>query len=180
MRPYKVRGLRLRQLPAWKTALAAGLVAATLTGCGPAVPDLEPDAAKQLQANVLSVTRSAAGQDAAGALKSLDELVAQLDAAAAEGRVSFKRHQSIMKAVDAVRADLAAAQAQAQAKAEAEAAAAAEAAAQAAAAAAAAANEASQAAVPPVVVAPAPAPAPAPAGQNPGSGKGEKGKEKDG
>jgi len=171
-----VRGLRLRQLPAWKTALAAGLVAATLTGCGPAVPDLEPDAAKQLQANVLSVTRSAAGQDAAGALKSLDELVAQLDAAAAEGRVSFKRHQSIMKAVDAVRADLAAAQAQAQAKAEAEAAA--EAAAQAAAAAAAAANEASQAAVPPVVV--APAPAPAPAGQNPGSGKGEKGKEKDG
>ncbi|MBT2595645.1 mucin-associated surface protein [Arthrobacter sp. ISL-72] len=170
-----MRGLRLPQLPRWKTAFAAGLVAAALTGCSPAVPDLDPDAAKQLQANVLSVSRSAAGQDAAGALKSLDELVALLDAAAAEGRVSFKRHQSIMKAVDAVRADLAAAQAQA--KAEAEAAAAAEAAAQAAAAAAAAASEASQAAVPPVVV--APEPAPAPAGQNPGGGKGEKGKDKD-
>ena len=88
-------------------------------------PDLEPDSAQQLQAKVLSVSEAAAGSDPASALKSLDELVVQPDASAADGGVSFKRHQSIMKAIEAVRADLAAAQAQAQAAAAAEAAAAA-------------------------------------------------------
>lgn len=137
--------------------LAAGLLSAALAGCGSAAPDLGSDAAQQLQAKVLTVSQSAAGNDPAAALKSLDELVAQLNAAAAEGNVSFIRHQNIMKAIDAVRADLAAAKAQA------EAAAAETAAAQAAAAA----SQASQTAVPPAVEAPA-------------QGKGQKGKGKNG
>lgn len=149
---------RRPSLRGWKTVLAAGLLSAALAGCSPAAPDLESDAAQQLQAKVLAVSQSAAGNDPAGALKSLNELAVQVDAAAADGNVSFKRHQSIMKAVDAVRADLTAAQA---------AAAAAEAAA-------AAAAQASQPAVP---TAPQ---APAPAQGNPGPGKGEKGKGKDG
>lgn len=132
------------------------------------------EAAQQLQAKVLTVSQSAAGNDPAGALKTLDELVAQLDAAAAEGDVSFKRHQSIMKAIEAVRADLSTAKAQAEA-----AAAAAAQAAAAKAAADAAAAEAAKAAAVPAAEAPAPV-APAPAQQNQGPGKGEKGKGKDG
>jgi hypothetical protein len=142
------------------------LLIAALAGCSPAAPDLESDAARQLQAKVLTVSQSAASNDPAGALKSLDELVVQIDAAAADGNVSFKRHQNIMKAVDAVRADLTAAQA-AQAAAAAANAAAAEAAA-------AAAAEASRAAAPPAQEAPSPAQG------NTGPGKGEKGKGKDG
>lgn len=139
----------------------AGLLSAALAGCNPAAPDLKSDAAQQLQAKVLTVSQSAADNDPARALKSLDELVTQLEAAAAEGNVSFKRHQSIMKAIDAVRADLTDAQAQAEA-----------AAARAAAAkAAAAGTQPSQAAVPP---------AEAPAEGNPEPGKGQKGKGKDG
>ncbi|WP_311380621.1 mucin-associated surface protein [Arthrobacter sp. ISL-69] len=149
----------------WRTVLAAGLISAALAGCGTAAPDLQNDAAQQLQAKVLTVSEAAAGNDPDAALKSLDELVAQLDASAADGGVSFKRHQSIMKAIEAVRADLAAAQAQAEA-------AAAEAAA--AEAAAAAAAQASHAAQPPAQVQ-----APAPAQGNSGPGKGEKGKGKD-
>lgn len=151
----------------WRTVLAAGLISAVLAGCGTAAPDLQEDAAQQLQAKVLTVSEAAAGSDRAAALKALDELVAQLDASAADGGVSFKRHQTIMKAIEAVRADLAAAQAQAEAAA-AEAAVAAEAAA-------AAAAQASQAAAQP----PAQVQAPAPAKGNPGPGKGEKGKDKD-
>ena len=147
----------------WKQVLAAALISASLASCSAPAPDLEPDSAQQLQAKVLSVSEAAAGSDPASALKSLDELVVQLDASAADGGVSFKRHQSIMKAIEAVRADLAAAQAQAQAAAAAEAAAAAAAAAQA-----------SQAAAEP----PAPVQAPAPAPGNTGPGKGEKGKGK--
>ena len=151
----------------WRTVLAAGLISAVLAGCGTAAPDLQKDAAQQLQAKVLTVSEAAAGNDPAAALKSLDELVAQLDASAADGGVSFKRHQSIMKAIEPVRADLAAAQAQAET--------AAAAAAAAAEAAAAAAAQASQAAAQP----PAQVQAPAPAQGNSGPGKGEKGKDKD-
>lgn len=136
----------------WKILLTAGVLAAVLAGCGPA-PDLKNDAARQLQARVLTVSQSAAGNDPAGALRTLDELVSQLDASAANGDVSFKRHQSIMSAINAVRADLTAAQA---------------AAAQAAAAAA------PSDTAPPATEAPAPSPA---QGSN-GQGKGEKGKGK--
>lgn len=151
-----VRRLRPSQPPHWRTVLAAGLLSAALAGCSSATPDLEIGTAQQLQAKILTVSQSAATNDTTGALKSLDELVVQLDAAAAEGSVSFKRHQSIMKAVDTVRADLTAAQAQAAA-----------AAAEAAAAAAQAATTATQTAIPP-------------AGEVPTQGKGQKGKGKDG
>lgn len=151
------RRLHLPQPLRWRTVLAASLLSASLAGCSPAAPDFGSDAAQQLQAKVLTVSQSAASNDAAGALKSLDELVTQLDAEAAEGNVSFKRHQNIMKAIDAVRADLTAAKAQA------EAAAAETATAQAAAAAA----QASRTAVPP-------------AQGSPGQGKSQKGKGRDG
>lgn len=124
-------------------SFAAGMLALSLTGCGGAVPELGADAAAQLQQRALVVTKAAAGSDPAAALTSLEQLASDLDAAAADGRVSFKRHQNITAAVDAVRADLAAALAAKKAKA-------AEAAAKAA-------NAAS--ASTPAVVAPAPAPA---------------------
>jgi hypothetical protein len=136
----------------WKILLTAGVLAAVLAGCG-AAPDLKNDAARQLQAKLLTVSQSAAGNDPAGALRTLDELVSQLDASAANGDVSFKRHQTIMSAITAVRADLTAAQA-------------------AAAASAAAAAETSA----PAVVVPAPAPVPSDSGKSEkgkGSGKGK-------
>jgi hypothetical protein len=137
----------------WKILLTAGVLAAVLAGCG-AAPDLKNDAARQLQAGVLTVSQSAAGNDPAGALRSLDELVTQLDASAANGDVSFKRHQTIMSAITAVRADLTAAQA-----------------------AAAATPEPAETSAPAVVV-PAPAPVPSDSGKNekgkgPGKGKGD-------
>lgn len=137
--------------------LSAALLGGALAGCGPA-PELGKDAAKQLQSQVLAVTEAAAGSDPAASLKRLDELVTTLDGAAARGEVSVPRHQNIRASIDAVRADLNAAQAAAQA---AKAAADQEAAAQAAAAAAASA---------PAPV--APAPVPAENGKTKGKGKG--------
>lgn len=96
----------------------------SLAACGPAEPELGHDAAKLLQSRVLTVTDLAASNDPAGALVALAELEEQLEAAGASGEVSFKRHQSIMTAIDAVRTDLLAAQSAAQAKAAADAAAA--------------------------------------------------------
>lgn len=92
-------------------SLAGCLAAAALAGCTPSAPDLDPGTGRDLQAQVLAVTAAAAADDPATGLRSLDELVGHLTGAAANGEVSFKRHQSIMKAVEAVRADLLAAQA---------------------------------------------------------------------
>jgi Meckel syndrome type 1 protein len=156
-------------------ALLAGLLAAgALAGCGPA-PELGRGAASQLQAQVLSVSQAAAANDRAGALKHLDELLTRLDAAAASGEVSFRRHQSIKSSIDAVRADLVAQQAAAEAARKAAEAASAKqaAAAQAAAQAAAAAKAAPAAAAPAPARAPAPAPAPAAKGKPKGKGKGK-------
>jgi len=167
--PRRPRPLRTRRaLASW--LLGTTLLAGTLAGCAPA-PELDRNAAGQLQSHVLAVTEAAAANDPAASLKHLDELVLTLDAAAARGEVSFKRHQSIRKSVDAVRADLNARQAEAEA---ARAAAEQEAAAQAAAAAAQA--EADAAAAAAAAAAPPPAVAPAPPADN---GKG-KGKGKDG
>ncbi|MFF2244626.1 mucin-associated surface protein [Arthrobacter sp. NPDC058130] len=147
------------RLPA---GLIAGLVlAGALAGCGSAAPELGRDAARQLQSQVLAVSEAAASNDPAGSLKKLDELLTGLDAAAASGEVSFKRHQSIKSSIDAVRADLVAQQAAAEA---ARLAAEQEAAAQAAAAAAAAA---------PAPAAVVPAPAPANSGKAKGKAKGK-------
>ncbi len=97
----------------------------SLAACGPAEPELGFDASKRLQSRVLTVTDLAAANDPAGALVALAELEEQLEVAGANGEVSFKRHQSIMTAIEAVRTDLLSAQAAAQAKAAADAAAAA-------------------------------------------------------
>ena len=148
---------------AWRramTVLTGFTLAAALAGCG-AAPELGPDAAAKLQERVLEVTRSAAGSNPAAALKSLARLSSELDAAAAAGQVSFKRHRSISAAINSVRADLTAAQA------------AKNAAAQAAAAKATAAPKPSPTTAP-AAVAPVPVPAPAPAnsGRQDNSGKG--------
>jgi hypothetical protein len=90
-------------------ALIVCLFAAGLAGCAGPAPELEDNAAAQLQQRVLAVTSAAAGNDPAEALKSLDGLGSELDAAAAAGKVSFRRHQSITVAINAVRADLSAA-----------------------------------------------------------------------
>jgi hypothetical protein len=133
----------------------AVLFAGALAGCG-APPELRPDAARQLQSQVLAVTEAAAAEDPAGSLKLLDELATTLDQAAARGDVSFKRHQNIRASIAAVRTDLTAQQAAAEtARLAAEQLAAEQAAAEEAARAAAAAA----AAPPPAVVVPAPDPA---------------------
>jgi hypothetical protein len=85
---------------------AAGIAAAAAAGCSPVPPELDPAASLELQSRVLAVTSAAASGDPAAGLRSLDELVDHVTRAAADGEVSFKRHQSIMKAVETVRADL--------------------------------------------------------------------------
>jgi hypothetical protein len=160
--PGPALGSPRRILAGW--LLGTVLLTGTLTGCA-AAPELDPAAARELQAQVLSVTAAAAANDPAASLKHLDELAVKLDEAAARGEVSFKRHQSIRKSVDAVRVDLSAQQAEA-----ARVAAEQEAAAQAAAAAAAQAKAAAAAAAaPPPAVAPAP---PADSGKTKAKGKG--------
>lgn len=162
----RARPLPLRRaLRRASVAFAGGVLALGLTGCGGTAPELGADAAAQLQQRALVVTKAAAGSDPAAALTSLEQLASDLDAAAADGRVSFKRHQSITAAVDTVRADLKTALAAKQAKA----AEAAEAAAKAATAA---------SATTPAVVAPAPAPASGdPARGNEGKGTSDEDKD---
>ena len=162
-----------RRTPAaWRramTVLTGCMLAAGLAGCAGAAPELEADTASKLQQRVLEVTRSAASSNPAAALTSLDRLSAELDAAAAAGQVSFKRHRSIVAAISAVRADLTAAQAAKKKAADA----AAKAAAAKAAATKAAATKPSPAPSPRVgVPAPVPAPAPANGGPQDNSGKG--------
>lgn len=166
------------------TIVVAACLAAALAGCAPAAPDLDSKTGKELQAQVLAVSAAAAASDPATGLRSLDELVGHLTAAAANGEVSFKRHHSIMKAVEAVRADLLAAQATKAAAAKAEAERAATAAAKASAAKEAAAKAAAEAsAAQAAVVSQAPEPAessesavskqPTGEGRNKGSNKGK-------
>ncbi|MFC7848788.1 mucin-associated surface protein [Arthrobacter sp. NPDC057388] len=157
-----------RRAPAaWRrtaTVLTGCVLAAALAGCASAAPELETGAAAKLQQRVLEVTRSVAGSNPAAALTSLNKLSTELDAAAAAGQVSFKRHRSIMAAISSVRADLTAAQSARKA--------AADAAAKAAAAKATATVKPSPPAAP-VIVVPAPAPVPANGGQQNNSGKGK-------
>lgn len=169
-------GLRSALPARASTTLAMGLLAFGLVACGGTAPELETDAASQLQQRVLAVTKAAAGNDPAKALKSLEQLSSELDAAAAAGQVSFKRHQSITVAIDSVRAGLTSAQAAEKSAA---------AAAAKAAAAKAAADAVKQSPSPvtaPVVVAPAPAPTPVPDAGEKGresSGKGNGDEDKD-
>lgn len=156
-----------------RLAITAVLLAAALAGCGAPAPDLGRDAAQQLQSQVLAVSKAAAANDPAGSLKLLDGLLTSLDTAAANGEVSFKRHQSIKSSIDAVRADLTAQKAAAD-KAAADKAAAAKAAADKAAADKAAADKAAADKAAAAQAAAAAAAAPAPGGGKPkGKGKGK-------
>lgn len=160
-------GTPRRILAGW--LLGTVVLTGTLAGCA-AAPELDGTAARELQSQVLSVTEAAAANDPTASLKHLDDLVLKLDEAAARGEVSFPRHQSIRKSVDAVRADLNAKQAEAaRVAAEQDAAAQAAAAAAAQAQAAAQAEAAAAASTPPPAVAPAP---PADNGKTKGKGKG--------
>lgn len=103
--------------------VAAGIAAAASVGCSPVPPDLDSATGRALQSRVLAVTSAAANGDPAAGLRSLDELVDHVTRAAADGEMSFKRHQSIIEAVETVRADLRAAKAAAEKAASAEAAA---------------------------------------------------------
>lgn len=98
-----------RRLGVAAKPLAACFMVAALLGCSPASPDLDPQTGKELQTRVFAVSTAAASADPATGLRTLDELVDHVTRAAADGKVSFKRHQSIMKAIEAVRADLRAA-----------------------------------------------------------------------
>ncbi len=156
-----------------KVVLAIALLCGTVSGCA-AAPELNGDAARELQSQVLTVTEAAAANDPAAALRHLDGLVQKLDEAAGRGEVSFQRHQSIRKSIDTVRTDLNAQQAAAETArvaAEQEAAAQAQAAAQAAAAAAQA--QAAASAPAPAVAPAAPAEPPADTGKAKGKGKGK-------
>ena len=99
-------GARLVNRRVAAAALALIVSAGALGGCASPAPDLDAAAAGQLQSRVLAVTQAAAADDSPGALKQLDELTTALDTAAADGKVSFKRHQSIKSSIDAVRNDL--------------------------------------------------------------------------
>ncbi len=73
------------------------------------VSDYPRTVAARLQADVLSVTTSAAEGDPASALSRLDELTAALDDARAKHEVSAARFQSISESIALVRTDLEAA-----------------------------------------------------------------------
>ncbi|GAA1255542.1 mucin-associated surface protein [Arthrobacter pascens] len=169
---------RGRRLHVAARLAAACLTVAALSGCAAAPGDLDPQTGRELQARVLAVSTAAANADPAVGLRTLDELVDHLTRAAADGDVSFKRHQSIMKAIGAVRADLRAAMAAKTAASKAAAEKAAAAAEKAAAAAEKVAAEATEtAAAPNIAVRPAPAtlaplPLPSPAPDNGNGGKG--------
>jgi outer membrane biosynthesis protein TonB len=87
----------------------ATLVLLLATGCQASPPELSPDDAKTFQSRVLAVTTAVSDGGYAAALEALQALETELDAAAAEGSVTFARHQRIKAALSVVRADVQAA-----------------------------------------------------------------------
>jgi hypothetical protein len=85
---------------------AAVLAAALLSGCATTEAGLEREAARQLQARVLEVTQASSENDPAAALKALEGLEAELEAAQSEGQISEDRRRSITTIATAVRAKL--------------------------------------------------------------------------
>lgn len=82
---------------------------ASVSASASPVSDYPRTVAARLQADVLSVTASAAKGDPASALSRLDELTAALDDARAKHEVSAARFQSISESIALVRIDLEAA-----------------------------------------------------------------------
>lgn len=92
------------------SAIASAILVVGLTaGCQTSAPDLGAEQAKAFQARVLTASSSVADGGYAAALEELTALETELDAAAADGTVSFSRHQRIDAALSAVKADLQAA-----------------------------------------------------------------------
>ena len=85
---------------------AAAVVAGLLGGCAPGDTGLQRDAARQLQARVLEVTQASSQNDPAAALKALEGLEAELEAAQAKGQITEERRRTITTVATAVRADL--------------------------------------------------------------------------
>ena len=85
---------------------AAVLAAGLLGGCAPGDTGLQRDAARQLQARVLEVTQASSQNDPAAALKALEGLEAELEAAQAKGQITEERRRTITTVATAVRADL--------------------------------------------------------------------------
>ena len=85
---------------------AAVLAAALLSGCATTEAGLEREAARQLQARVLEVTQASSENDPAAALRALEGLEAELEAAQSEGQISEERRRSITTIATAVRAEL--------------------------------------------------------------------------
>lgn len=85
-------------------ALAAG--ALLLSGCAADGARYQAATARALQQQVLAVAESAADGEHEAALTRLDELTASTKDARVRGTVTEARHDSIMSAIDLVRADL--------------------------------------------------------------------------
>ena len=78
------------------SAIASAVLVVGLTaGCQTDAPDLGAEQAKAFQARVLTVSTSIADGGYAAALEELTALETELDAAAADGTVSFSRHSRI-------------------------------------------------------------------------------------
>lgn len=99
---------------AWMTrTTAAGaallLLLGALSGCAPSGQQLNAEAAEQLQASVLAVTRAAAAGDFSEAVAALDALEEKVTEGTASGAIDPGRSARIQASIDLVRADLAAA-----------------------------------------------------------------------
>ena len=90
-------------------ALTVSLGAISLSGCAAPDSGYDPDAAKQLQSEVLAVSELAATTEFASALLALAELDASLKDARARDLITEERYASIVTASALVRADLEAA-----------------------------------------------------------------------
>lgn len=90
--------------------LPSALMVATLLVLAPAcsaqTPELSVDAARDLQSRLPEVRQAAAGNDYARALGLLEQFKKDLDAAAADGKMTFARYQGISSALEDVRNEL--------------------------------------------------------------------------
>ncbi|WP_208324170.1 hypothetical protein [Diaminobutyricimonas sp. TR449] len=86
-------------------AIAGVLV---LGGCASGQPAYSEDAAAELQQQVLTVSEASAAGEFETAVMRLDELVVLANDSLARHLITPERHQSILSAIDLVRADLAA------------------------------------------------------------------------
>ena len=87
-------------------ALGAILTVSALTGCQASPPDLNAETAEQFQSTVLSVSQAVADGDLQVARDTLVAFDSDLEKAAANGSVSFARHQRIDSALALVLADI--------------------------------------------------------------------------